>query len=194
MTRRNALPTFINSQYHGKSFVTVWERLINILGLRWWGGKPRERDTLCYIHLMEESPATMEPAKLTFEFEEPDVSHLITEDDEPVDNPFSEIVCPLGYQQEPDRFLLISQRTCNFRRRIFPEFCVTSLVIWFVVGVGSLQRKMGSSSRRTQIQTLFSAYNLKWLFNKSDAWFWNSNLIIINWATGSCEVVQYGHF
>ncbi len=32
----------------------------------------------------------MEPAKLTFEFEEPDVSHLITEDDEPVDNPFSE--------------------------------------------------------------------------------------------------------
>ena len=25
-----------------------------------------------------------------FEFEEPDVSHLITEDDEPVDNPFSE--------------------------------------------------------------------------------------------------------
>ena len=32
------------------------------------------------------------------------------------------------------------------------EFCVTSLVIWFVVGVGSLQRNMGSSSRRTQIQ------------------------------------------
>lgn len=32
----------------------------------------------------------MEPAKLTFEIEEPDVSHLITEDDEPVDNPFSE--------------------------------------------------------------------------------------------------------
>ena len=84
------LPSFINLQYPGKSFVTAWEIVINIWSLRWRWGKPRERDTLCYIHLMEESPATMEPAKLTFEFEEPDVSHLITEDDEPVDNPFSE--------------------------------------------------------------------------------------------------------
>ena len=60
----------------------------------------------------------------------------------------------------------IAKKTCNFERRISSEFCVTSLVIWFVVGVGSLQRNMGSSSTRTQIHmnvhiSLFSAYNLK---------------------------------
>ena len=37
------------------------------------------------------------------------------------------------------------KKTCIFERRISSEFCVTSLVIWFVVGVGSLKRKMGSS-------------------------------------------------
>ena len=42
-----------------------------------------------------------------------------------------------------------AKRHAFFERRISLEFCVTSLVIWFVVGVGSLQRKMASSSKRT---------------------------------------------